>query len=178
MTMQGTNIWLRALEPEDLEYVHQLENDEHLWSLSTTMVPYSKYVIKQYLENAKADLFEAKQLRLAICLIGEANPIGLIDLYDFDPMHKRAGLGVVIYPKENRSKGYGREVLEVLMAYAFTHLPLHQLYATVETTNKPSLKLFESVGFENTGTRKKWNFHSGVWHDEAFFQIFKKEIAS
>jgi diamine N-acetyltransferase len=174
MTLQGEHIWLRALEPEDLDYVLQLENDEELWSLSTTLVPYSRFVIKKYLEQARADIFEVKQLRLAACLKDSHNPIGLIDLFDFDPVHRRAGIGIVMYPKEFRAQGYAKEVLQVLIDYAFTHLPLHQLYASVETSNESSLHLFKKVGFLVTGTRKQWNFHHGIWHDEVFLQLFKK----
>lgn len=176
MTLQGEHIWLRALEPEDLEYVLQLENDEELWPLSTTLVPYSRFVIKKYLEQARADIFEAKQLRLAVCLKGTHAPIGLIDLYDFDPVHRRAGIGIVMYPKEFRAQGYGKEVLQVLIDYAFTHLPLHQLYASVETSNESSLILFKKAGFEQTGIRKQWNFHQGIWHDEVFLQLIKKSV--
>lgn len=177
MNLEGTHIKLRALEPEDLEYVHQLENDDDLWHLSTTVTPYSKFVIKKYLENANADIFETKQLRLVICLQKENISIGLIDLFDFDPIHQRAGLGIVIYPKKYRSQGYGREVLEVMLKYVFAYLPLQQLFASVEISNESSLKLFQSLGFEKSGIRKKWNFHDGAWHDEVFLQIFKDSIA-
>ena len=36
----------RALEPEDLEFIHDIENDETIWELSNTITPYSKYLIK------------------------------------------------------------------------------------------------------------------------------------
>ena len=66
-TLKGPNLFLRALEPEDLEFVHAIENDENIWNYSNTQTPYSKFLIRQYLENAHQDIYEAKQLRLAIC---------------------------------------------------------------------------------------------------------------
>lgn len=176
MTLKGEHIWLRALEPEDLDYVFQLENDQDLWPLSTTLTPFSRFVIKKYLEQAQADIFETKQLRLVVCLNGSQTPIGLIDLFDFDPVHCRAGIGIVMYPKEYRAQGYGKDVLKVLIDYAFTHLPLHQLYASVETSNESSLNLFKKAGFEETGIRKQWNFLQGIWHDEVFLQLIKKSV--
>jgi diamine N-acetyltransferase len=67
ITLKGQNIYLRALEPEDLEFVFEVENDESVWEVSNTQAPYSRFLVKQYLENAHKDIFEAKQLRLAIC---------------------------------------------------------------------------------------------------------------
>src|SRR5690606_42152189 len=90
LTLKGEHLYLRALEPDDLAFVLSLENDENFWEISHTQTPFSKYIIEQYLENVHKDIYEAKQLRLVICkLSGEA--VGLIDLFDFDFKHKRAG---------------------------------------------------------------------------------------
>ena len=96
LTLQGSRIFLRALEPEDIEAVYRIENDEHLWHLSDTLLPFSKFAIKQYLANAQQDIYEAKQLRLAICSQETSKLIGLIDIFDFDAYNKRAGIGIVI----------------------------------------------------------------------------------
>ena len=66
VTLKGVNIFLRALEPEDLDFVYEIENDENIWELSHTQTPYSRFLIKQYLEEAHKDIYEAKQLRLVI----------------------------------------------------------------------------------------------------------------
>ena len=50
VTLQGLNIYLRALEPEDLEFIYRIENDENIWEVSNTQTPYSKFLIRQYLE--------------------------------------------------------------------------------------------------------------------------------
>ncbi len=114
ITLKGNTVYLRALEPEDLEFVYAIENDESIWQMSNTQTPYSRFLIRQYLENAHQDLYEAKQLRLAICKNGSSGAIGLIDLFDFDPRNQRAGIGIVIQNKENRNQGIGSEALGVL----------------------------------------------------------------
>ena len=50
-TLKGTNLFLRALEPEDLELIYQIENDQDNWEVSQTQTPFSKYVIRQYLRK-------------------------------------------------------------------------------------------------------------------------------
>lgn len=85
LTLTGHTIYLRALEPEDLDFIYALENNETVWEVSNTQTPYSRFLIRQYLENAHQDIYEAKQLRLAICLNETGETIGLIDIFDFDP---------------------------------------------------------------------------------------------
>lgn len=171
VTLRGDNIYLRALEPEDLEFVYAIENDETIWNVSNTQTPYSRFLIRQYLENAHQDIYEAKQLRLAICLNNDFSAIGLIDLFDYDPRNNRAGIGILIQNKDNRGKGLGSEALRLLINYAFTHLNLHQLYANIEGDNEASLKLFTNFGFQLIGIKKQWNLINGRYADESLFQL-------
>jgi diamine N-acetyltransferase len=173
-TLKGQHIYLRALEPEDLEFVYQLENDESVWEISQTQTPYSRFLIRQYLDNAQQDIYEAKQLRLAICKNDSFQAIGLIDLFDFDPKNKRAGIGILIQNEENRLKGFGRQALELLIHFAFERLEVHQLYANIATTNEASIALFTTFGFECVGIKKEWNFQNGNYSDEALYQLIRK----
>lgn len=170
-TLTGPNISLRALEPIDLELLFQLENDESVWEISNTQTPYSKFVLKQYLENSHRDIYEIKQLRLVICVTEGMQAIGFIDLFDFDPKHKRAGVGIVIFSESHRQKGYALESLEVLCNYARTHLEVHQLYANITEDNDISIQLFEKAGFEKAGVKKDWIAFSGSFKNELLYQF-------
>jgi diamine N-acetyltransferase len=170
-TLKGKNIYLRALEPNDLEFVYAVENDESIWNVSNTQTPYSRFLIRQYLENAQQDIYEAKQLRLAICKDQDFPAIGLIDLFDFDPKNNRAGIGILILNQDNRNSGVGTEALELLLNYSFTHLNLHQLYANIDTENVISISLFTKFGFQKIGIKKQWNLVNGTYKDEALFQL-------
>ncbi|MDI1315931.1 GNAT family N-acetyltransferase [Flavobacterium sp.] len=174
VTLKGQNIYLRALEPEDLEFVYAIENDETIWEVSNTITPYSKFLIRQYLKNAHQDIYEAKQLRLAICINEKLEAIGLIDLFDFDVKNKRAGIGIIIQNEMNRNSGFGKEALGLVINYAFGPLQLHQLYANIGTENKASMSLFTTFGFEKIGVKKDWNFSNTTFQDEALFQLIKK----
>lgn len=66
VTLKGKQVFLRALEPEDLEFIFAIENDVSIWEISNTQTPYSKYLLKEYLNNAHKDIYEIKQLRLVI----------------------------------------------------------------------------------------------------------------
>jgi diamine N-acetyltransferase len=176
ITLKGVNIYLRALEPNDLEFVYAMENDQSIWEVSNTQTPYSRFLVKQYLENAQQDIYEAKQLRMAICQDQDFPAIGLIDLFDFDPKNNRAGVGIVIQGNENRKQNIGSESLELLIRYSFHHLNLHQLYANIGTENKASVALFTKFGFQKIGTKKDWTLVNGVYKDEAVFQLINNQL--
>jgi diamine N-acetyltransferase len=174
ITLKGESIYIRALEPNDLEFVYAMENDQSIWEVSNTQTPYSRFLVKQYLENAQQDIYEAKQLRLAICQDQDFPAIGLIDLFDFDPKNNRAGVGIVIQGKENRKQNIGSEALELLIRYSFRHLNLHQLYANIGAENVASVALFSKFGFQKIGTKKDWTLVNGVYKDEAIFQLINQ----
>lgn len=169
ITLKGQNSYLRALEPEDLDFLFSVENDETFWEISSTQTPFSKYILEQYLLNSHKDIYEAKQLRLVISDY-KNQPLGLIDLFDFDAKNKRAGIGILIYKETNRKKGYGREALRLLVNYAFNQLELHQLYCNISEDNYNSLKLFLNEGFEEVGLIKDWNCHHGAYKNVYFLQ--------
>ncbi len=171
ITLKGTTIYLRALEPNDLEFIYAMENDESLWEVSNTQTPYSRFLIRQYLENAHQDIYEAKQLRMAICRGEDFPAIGLIDLFEFDAKNKRAGIGIVLKNEGDRNQGIGSEALELLLNFSFKKLNLHQLYANINPENTLSIQLFSKFGFQEIGTKKQWNLVEGVYKDETLFQL-------
>ena len=174
-TLKGNNIYIRALEPNDLEFVYAIENDQSIWEVSNTHTPYSRFLVKQYLENAHQDIYEAKQLRLAICQDQDFPAMGLIDLFDFDAKNKRAGVGIIIQNEIDRNSGFGKEALSLVIEYSFKQLQLHQLYANIGTENIASISLFTTFGFQKIGTKKDWNLHNGKFSDEALFQLINQK---
>lgn len=170
MTLKGKHVFLRALEPEDLEFIHTIENDEIFWEISNTQTPFSKFILKQYLKNSYKDIFEAKQLRLVISDYGN-EALGMIDLFDFDFKNSRAGVGILVKESSNRQKGIGKEALQLLVNYSFHHLNLHQLYCNITENNKASISLFTNQGFEKVGLKKDWNAINGQYQNEYLFQL-------
>jgi diamine N-acetyltransferase len=168
--LEGETIQLRALEPTDLDYLYALENDIHLWEVSHTITPFSKYVLTEYLENSHRDIFDVKQLRLMIVHSESKKPLGCIDLFDFNPQHHRVGMGLVIFEASQRGKGYAAQSLQVVCAYAQEQLQVHQVYANISEDNKASIALFEKASFKKAGIKKDWNYSQGSYKDELLYQ--------
>lgn len=169
--MKGKRISLRTPEPSDIDRLYAWENDTSVWRVSNTIVPYSRNDIEQFVLNTHHDIYAAKQLRLMIIKNGRSKtPAGAVDLFDFDPLHRRAGVGILIDEKE-RGKGLAGEALNLLRSYSFNTLNLHQLYCHIATENTLSIRLFSKAGFEITGTMKDWTLSDGHWHDVVFMQL-------
>ncbi len=168
--MKGRLIYLRAPEPEDIEILYNWENDPEIWQVSNTTAPYSRFAIEQYVLNTGTDIYASRQLRLMI-ITSKKPPqaCGAIDLFDFDPLHRRAGIGIMIAPAYRR-KGYAAEALSLVMDYCRTTLNLHQVYCHISEDNTSSIRLFSDAGFRQTGIRKEWRLSDGRWKDEFLFQ--------
>ncbi len=175
ITLKGERVYLRALEPEDLDFIHEIENDESIWEISSTQTPYSKFLIKQYLDNAHKDIYEVKQLRLVI-VTHKNLVIGMIDVFDFNFLNKRAGIGILIKDIENRNQGFGAEALKLLTNYCFKHLNLHQLYCNISEDNIASINLFSNQGFLKIGLKKDWNLVNGKYKSEYLFQLINTNV--
>jgi diamine N-acetyltransferase len=167
--LRGENINLRALEPSDLDVLYNWENDTSIWKVSQTIAPFSKNILAKYLENAHQDIFTAKQLRLMI--EKDNTPIGTIELFDFDPVNFRCGIGIWIVDEENRRKGYAKESLTLIIKYAFSNLHLNQIYCNISSRNQASINLFGSLDFQLVGVKSKWNKTPEGWEDELLFQL-------
>lgn len=173
LNLRGTQVYLRALEPEDLQFLYELENDTSVWEISGTSTPYSKHVLQLYLDNAHRDIYDVKQLRLCICNLQD-QVVGLIDLFDFDPKNNRAGLGIVIKDSDKRNQGFGNESIKLLLNYAFSSLNLHQVFANVAEDNEASIHLFKKLGFEQVGIKNDWVLLNGSYKNEILFQKIKQ----
>jgi diamine N-acetyltransferase len=175
MSKHGENkIILRALEPFDLEILYQWENDQEIWRVSNTLVPYSRHILQKYIEEAHRDIYETKQLRLIIdSTDSEKNQIsvGAIDLFDFDPLHCRAGIGILIAEKKYRNKGFAGLALNEIIKYSFEILQLHQLYSNITVDNTASIRVFQKSGFTLSGIKKDWVKNKNGFIDEAIYQL-------
>lgn len=160
---------LRPLEPEDIDLLYEWENEMKIWAVSNTLVPFSRYILEQYILNSQQDIYESKQLRLIIeTKAGKA--AGAVDLFDFDPFHQRAGVGILIHNINEREKGLASDALVLLCQYADEVIGLHQLYANISDDNLASIRLFGKCGFELAGRKKEWVKSGKVWKDELIFQ--------
>jgi diamine N-acetyltransferase len=172
LKLNGEHIYLRALEPTDLAVLYKWENNPAIWKVSNTFAPFSKFVLEQYLVNAHEDIFTTKQIRLMICLSNN-EPIGTIELFDFDVHHNRVGIGIMI-DENAQNRGYASTALNLLCDYCFESLLVKQIYCNISAGNEKSLHLFKKMGFTEVGLKKQWNkIAQNTFEDEWILQLIK-----
>jgi len=162
-------IRFRALEPDDIDLLFEWENDTKIWEVSNTLEPFSKYILAKYIKESQRDIYESKEARMII-ETHDGKAVGAIDLFDFDPFHFRAGVGILIHDTKDRKLGYATDALQLLCDYAANYLRLHQLYANITADNLASIQLFKNAGFELTSTKKDWRRTADGWKNELMFQ--------
>ena len=168
-SLRGERIFLRPVEIEDLEALYRWENDISNWVYSNHLNPFSRFYLEQYILNSDNNIYNDKQLRLMI--VGHDNAArGIIDLFDFDPHHRRVAIGIIIDPGYQK-QGFASEALELVITYAREILHCKQVYCGIDADNEVSLKLFQKFGFKITGTKKMWRLLKGGWRDEHFLQL-------
>lgn len=172
--LQGEKVRLRAVERGDLDFIHACENDSRLWHLGSTVQPFSREVIIEFLANAAHDIWTTKQLRLMVETL-DGTTIGTIDLFDLDPKNQRVGIGILIAGEEHRRQGFAKDALTVLFNYCVEVLGLHQVYCQVAVDNPASIALFRSVGFEECGALRHWVRTGRVFSDAIMMQKLAQE---
>lgn len=174
MYLQSSILQLRAPEMFDLDFMFHVENDTRLWSVSARKVPYSRFLLQQYIETCRHDIYADRQLRLMIEHRESGSVVGIVDLFDYDPSSHRAELGLVI-DAASRGHGYGHEAMLVLMKYAREVLDLHQLYAYIFVDNTSACALYRKLGFVEAGCLSDWVYAGGRYRDVILFQyLFEK----
>ena len=161
--MNKVNLKLRKLEPSDLPFLYQWENDATMWADSDTHNPLSRHDLHQYIENTTGDIYRDGQLRLIIedSQLSTLNSqhstqiLGCIDLFDFDARNLKAAIGMYIAP-EARGKGVGKQAVQLLLDYAFNFLHLRMVYAIISVNNVACSRLYEQMDFLPSSSLRAW----------------------
>ena len=161
-------ISLRALEPEDLDLLYRIENEDELWGMGITNVPYSRFLLHEFLSSSTGDIYTDKQVRLVI--ENESHQtVGLADLMSFDPKNMKAELGLVIL-RACRHQGYAAATILKIHDYARRTLHLHQIYVVIAVSNDNTLRLFQQMGYQQSARLADWLFDGEHYHDAIVMQ--------
>lgn len=167
--LQSDTLLLRAPELGDLDFMFHIENDTRLWAVSACRMPYSRYLLQQYIETNTHDIYTDKQMRLMIEHHASGEVVGVVDIFDFSPSDLRAEVGIVI-DAAYRGRGYAREALALLCDYAKRVLAMHQLYCYVFVDNVSARHLFGQNGFREVAILKDWAHFDGRYSDVCLYQ--------
>ena len=157
MFIKSGNITLRFSQHNDPELKELIKDVEELYPMSEARL-YPDKMPKEMMFRIELD---GK-------LIGEAG-YKTIKWYN-----RKAELSIII-TKENRGKGYGKEVIHALLKYGFEKMNLYRIEAEVIAFNEISARMIEKLGFVKEGTLREAKYSDGKYWDIYRYGILRGE---
>jgi len=172
--LEGERLFLSPISMDDLEQYTAWMND-----LSTTIqlgnasAHVSLAGEKEYLEK---HIKEGHNY--AIILKSSEVLIGNCSLFDINPVHRTAEVGIFIGDEKHRGQGYGAEALELLLAYGFKILNLNNIMLKVFAFNQRAIRSYEKVGFRIFGRRSQAYYLNGKYYDVIMMEALAQDFTS
>lgn len=158
----GEKIYLRAMEERDEEIIAASENHPDARQTLFYAMPNSYKSIQEKWTKFRDD---PNHLVFIICSKNPDKPIGITAFHRIDWVGRMAIFYIAISKKENRSKGFGSEVTELMVNYAFNTLNLNRIQLHVALENEKAIKIYKRAGFVVEGTLRQAMFRNGKYHD-------------
>ncbi len=169
----GKHIYLSPVCVEDVEKYTKWMNDfEATDYIGQSTNIYTIEKERKFLENCS----EKEDVTLGIVKLDNDKLIGNCGLHGINTVARNATLGIFIGEKEERSKGYGVEVIKLLLDYGFNYLNLHEINLDVYSFNERAIRCYEKVGFKEYGRRRECVYVNGKYYDVISMDILKSEF--
>ena len=175
MTIRGENVYLRALEKEDLKAIHRWQNDADYMRLDS--YDPAHVVSMAGLEKRFADDLESKDKSRKAFIIGKSDgdtAIGMASFRKWTGKRQRVEIGLSIGEKNERGKGYGTEALDLLIKFLFEELNVHRIEMETLADNEAAIAMSKKCGFEEEGRKRDAAFFDGQFHDVLIMAQLKK----
>jgi len=170
----GEHIFLSPVSIEDVEKYTKWMNDFE--TTDYTGRSSQVYTIEDEKKWMDARSEDKESKIFGIVDLKNNNLIGNCGLHKIDSVNRTATLGIFIGEKQERSKGYGTEVIRLLLDYGFNYLNLHEIQLDVMSFNKRAIRCYEKAGFKEYGRRRESEYINGKYYDLISMDILKSEF--
>lgn len=161
---RGEPVYLRALEPEDIERTLQWHNDAALYEfLGGAFRFVSRAVEEEWLKRKCGSA--GGEVNLAICVTKTGRHIGNIYLRNIDWIARHAEMQIFIGDVSQRRHGHGASALRQLTCHAFRTMGLQRMYLYVLADNAAAVQVYEKCGFVVEGRMRRHAFKAGQFKD-------------
>ena len=171
--VRGERVYLRALEPDDIEHVHRWYEHADTARLMGEM-PRS---LAHRRSDAEADVGKAGRdwFSFVICLLTDDRPIGRADVFEIDRINGSAGFGIAIGEHDQRGAGLGTDAVNALADFCFGQLRLERLWLATDSVNARAQRVYEKAGFVREGVLRRAFYQDGVFQDDIRMAMLRSE---
>ncbi len=174
----GERVRLRAVEREDVNKFHEWVNDPEVTRGLALYLPMSFLDEENWFNLlAKRDPRE-KPLAIEVNKGKNWKLIGNCGVFDLDSVNRSAELGIMIGDKSEWNKGYGAEVMSLLVKHCFETLNLNRAFLRVYTENIRAVRSYEKAGFVLEGRLREAVYKFGKYDDVLIMSVLRSEWAS
>ena len=103
--------------------------------------------------------------------------IGNCGFRDFNRAVHSAEVGIFIGDKSCWNKGYGTEVMGLLLRVGFETLNLNRVFLRVDEENKGGIRAYEKAGFIHEGRLRQAAYLHGSYQDVLIMSVLRPEWA-
>ena len=173
MNIKGKKILLRAIEFEDIKFLHQWANDPEIqYAVGGWHFPTNLEDQKKWFQNLNCNSLHQRFIIEA----ENMDVIGMVNLVDIDWKNKNAHHGMLLGDKNIRGKGFAQDAVMTIMRYCFEELGLERLDGSIIEYNVASYKLYvDKCGWINEGVKKNWYFRKNKFWDKFILGITKDD---
>jgi diamine N-acetyltransferase len=171
--LSGSQVYLRPIEKDDLKKLYAWFNDPEIRGLTGEAFPTNQTGMEEFLAKIQTDpsrVWFGIVLRENDQLIGEA---GLLRMF---PAWRTTDLSIILGDKSAWDKGYGSEVMELLLDYAFGYLNFHRVAIGVVGTNQRALRFYERIGFRREGIQRDGYYYAHEYQDFVMMSLLEDEF--
>lgn len=171
-----SNVWLRALEPEDYITTHKWRLDNDFWSgTGGTKKFISIDTERRWLLNAIENHEKGNVFRFVVCVDENKTPAGLITASSVDYINKSCEISTIIAP-EYRGKGVSHPAKIKVFGYLFNQIGMNRIEGRVLIDNMASRRSVEKFGSIEEGILKEAIYKDGKYKDVVFYAMLKKDF--
>lgn len=173
----GDRVRLRHVEKGDLSRFVEWLNDPEVTQGLSFHTPLSMAEEENWFEEMLEGPSEERSLCIEAKKSDEWQLIGNSGFFNIDWRNRSAELGLFIGDKTYWGKGYGTEVVELLLQHGFGTLNLHRIFLRVFEDNPRAIRFYEKAGFIHEGRLRQAEYHNGQFHDVLFMSMLRPEWA-
>ncbi|WP_251859954.1 GNAT family protein [Clostridium sp. Marseille-Q2269] len=175
--LNGKELKLTAIEKEDIETIASWYRDVNFLRYYDMVSAFPKN--KEQVENIIKDAYKTQcGYIFAIRNIKDDKIIGVTGLEDILWNNGTAIFYIGFGAEEARGKGYGSQVMELILDFAFKELNLHRIHLTVLEYNHRAIRLYEKMGFKREGVYREFIHRDGKRYDLYMYGILRREWES
>lgn len=168
--INGNRIYLSPMNIDDIDkYLTWLSDENVARGINALSKMYNSENEREFI----LDTLKKGKYNFAIIKKEDNSLIGNCGIMDIDNIHNKATLGIFIGDEENRNKGYGTEVLKLLIDYGFNILNLNNIDLKVFSFNERAIACYKKCGLVEYGRRHESYYINNKYYDEIYMEILR-----